>query len=62
MYNHLFVYLFALRERTFGCDLGEHLAKTNNQGERSYFNQCMFKGARSRYLELILFVLVSYEP
>lgn len=42
LYNELlswcnwFVYLFAFRERTFGCDLGEHLAKTNHQGEGTY--------------------------
>ena len=44
MYNHLFVHLFVLRERTFGCDLGEHLAKTNSQGEGSYLNHYMLNG------------------
>ena len=53
MNNHLFVYLFVLRERTFGCDLGEHLAKTNSQGKGSYPNRCMLNCFRCINTEMV---------
>lgn len=56
MYNYLFVHLFVLRERSFGCDLGEHLAKTNSQGEELYFNHCMLHGFLYINIEMIFLV------
>ena len=53
MYNYIFIYLFVLRERTFGCDLGEHLAKTNNQGEVSYLNHWMLNGFLCIDIEMV---------